>query len=96
MTLEEPLCPSLLAVIVAEPTAAPVTTPLLFTVATPVLLLDQATVRPVSTAPVESSSVAVSCTVCVGSRLADAGLTLTAATGGRVTVTVAVSDTALA
>ena len=67
------------------------TSPLPFTVATPVLLLDQVTVLPVRTAPVESRVVAVSCTVCVGSTLADAGLTLIEATGGRVTATVAVS-----
>src|SRR6266702_512856 len=87
-----PLLPSLVAVIVAVPTAEPVTTPLPLTVATAPLLLDQVTVLPVSTAPVESRVVAVSCTVCVSSTLADAGLTLTEATGGRVTATVAVSD----
>jgi len=92
VTLEEALLPSLATVIVAEPTASAVTSPLPFTVATPVLLLDQVMILPVRTAPVESRSVAVSCAVCVGSRLADAGLTLTEATGGRVTATVAVSD----
>ena len=91
VTLEEALRPSLAAVIVVEPAATPVTSPLAVTVATPVLLLDQVTVLPVSTAPVESRVVAVSCTVCVGSTLADAGLTLIEATGGRVTATVAVS-----
>ncbi len=92
--LEEALFPSLDAVTVVEPTATPVTSPLPSTVAIPVLPLDQVTVLPFSTAPVESSVVAVSCAVCVGSTLADAGLTLTEATGGRVTVTVALSDTA--
>src|SRR5436190_14066954 len=92
VTLEEALLPSLAAVTVAEPTATAVTSPLPFTVATPLLLLDQVTVLPVRTVPIESRSVAVSCAVCVGSRLADAGLTLTEATGGRVTTTVAVSD----
>ena len=91
VTLEEALRPSLAAVTVVEPAATPVTSPLAVTVATPVLLLDQVTVLPVSTAPVESRVVAVSCTVCVGSTLADAGLTLIEATGGRVTATVAVS-----
>jgi len=46
-----PLFPELVAVIVAEPAATPVTTPLEFTVATPVLLLDHVTVCPVITLP---------------------------------------------
>jgi len=58
-----PLFPSLVAVIVAEPGVTPETSPELLTVATDVLLLDQATVRPESVLPFASLSVAVSCTV---------------------------------
>src|SRR6266481_8324128 len=56
-----PFCPSLVAVIVAEPTRRPVTNPLPLTVATSVLLLPHVTVRPVSTLPLASRNVAVSC-----------------------------------
>src|SRR5207302_1397115 len=86
------LFPSLVAVIVADPAVTPLTRPVLLTVAALELLLDQLTVLPVSTLPAESQVVAVSCTVCPGCTLADAGLTLTAETGGRVTATVAVAD----
>src|SRR5207302_15543 len=92
-TTAVPLWPSLSAVIVADPAATPLTRPVLLTVAAAVLLLDQVTVLPVSTFPAESNVVAVSWRVCPGCTLADAGLRLTAATGGRVTATVAVSDT---
>jgi hypothetical protein len=54
-----PAMPSLVAVIVAEPAATPVTTPEELTVATPVLLLDHATLRPVNVLPLASRSVAV-------------------------------------
>src|SRR6266853_1043568 len=76
-----PLWPSLVAVIVAEPATFAVTSPVPFTVATVVLLLDHATVRPVSTLPLASFRVAVSCCVCPACTLADAGLTVTDATG---------------
>src|SRR5213082_1144197 len=76
VTTAVPLLPSLAAVIVAEP----------------VLLLDQGTVLPVSTVPAESNVVAASCRACPGCTLADGGLTLTAETGGSVTVTSAVSE----
>src|SRR5512145_1378348 len=46
--LELPLCPSLVAVIVAEPAPAPVTRPVPDTVATPVALLSHVIARPVS------------------------------------------------
>jgi hypothetical protein len=82
--------PSLVAVIVAEPAATPVTTPLDDTVATPVLELDHVTARPVSTLLLASRVVAVSCVVCPTLTLAEAGATLTDATGTSVTVTVAV------
>ena len=54
------LLPSTVAVIVADPVATPLTSPLALTVATPVALLDQAMVRPVSAFPAESFGVAVS------------------------------------
>jgi len=90
-----PLFVSLVAVIVAEPAAAPVTSPLTFTVATPGLLLAHVTVRPDSGAPVESRGVAVSCTACPTAALAVAGVTATVATGTWVTVTAAESDVPL-
>src|SRR5437867_486115 len=58
-----PLCPSLVAVIVAAPAATPVTTPPPLTVATAVLLLAQVTVRPPTGLPLASRVVAVSCAV---------------------------------
>jgi hypothetical protein len=51
VTVEEPDCPSLVAVIVAVPAATPVTTPAGDTVATALLLVLHAMARPVSTAP---------------------------------------------
>src|SRR5436309_4242234 len=81
-----PLFPSLVAVIVADPTATAVTRPLADTVATAGALLDQVTSRPVSTLPAESFVVAVSCTVAPALRLFDAGDTVTVATGTTVTV----------
>ncbi len=87
-----PLCPSLVAVRVAEPAARPVTSPLPLTDATDGFELDQLTARPVSTAPAESFVVAESWTVCPTCALTEAGLTLTDATGTGVTVTTAVSE----
>jgi len=81
VTAAPPLCPSLDAVIVAEPAASADTSPLPLTAATAPLLLVQVTTRPVSGFPLASVGVAASCTVCPGVRLAVAGLTLTAATG---------------
>src|SRR3989475_4679093 len=83
---EVPLCPSLVAVIVAEPATTPLTRPLAFTVATDVLLLDQMIARPVSGVPLASLGVAVSCTVWPSGTLVVAGLTVTDATGTLVTV----------
>src|SRR5437879_42045 len=88
-----PLCPSLVAVIVAEPAATPVTSPLPLTVATPVLLLAHVTTRPVSAAPLASFGVAESCTVCPTCTLGVAGLTVTDATGTLVTVSAEVPFT---
>jgi hypothetical protein len=83
VTAAVPIVPSLVAVIVTEPAATPVTRPLPSTVATPVLLLPHVTTRPVNAFPFASSGVAVSCTVCPVVTFADAGLTLTVATGRR-------------
>jgi hypothetical protein len=49
--LDVPDLPELVAVIVAEPAATPVTTPLELTVAAARLLVDQVTVCPVITLP---------------------------------------------
>jgi len=87
-----PLCPSLVAVIVAEPAATAVTSPLPLTVASKGFELDQLIARPVSTPPAESFVVAESWTVWPTCALADAGLTITDATGTGVTVTTAVSE----
>src|SRR5205809_312061 len=86
---DAPLFPSLVAVIVAVPAVFPVTSPLALTVATAVLLLAQVTVRPLSGFPFASFGVAVSCTVWPTCTDAVAGLTVTAATGTVLTVTVA-------
>src|SRR5437667_3882300 len=87
---EVPLCPSLVAVIVADPATLPVTSPLALTVATEVLLLAHVTVRPDSGLPFASLGVATSCTVCPTCIAAVAGLTLTEATGTLETVMLAV------
>jgi len=84
-----PVFVSLVAVMVAGPPAATaVTRPFASTVATALLFEDQVTVRPVSTVPLTSVSVAVNC--CVGvtpsTRLAVGGVTVTVLTGASVTV----------
>src|SRR5438046_5966488 len=81
-----PLCPSLVAVMTAEPTAMPVTSPLLLTVATDGLELDQLTARPESVLPLASLSVAASCCVWPTWIVADAGVRATEATGTFVPV----------
>src|SRR3989442_10073652 len=58
-----PLCPSLVAVMVAEPTTFAVTHPLPFIVANVALVLAHVTVRPGSAFPFASLAVADSCTV---------------------------------
>jgi len=75
-----PEMPPLVAVLVTEPAATAVTSPLPLTVATAALLLDQVTTAPVSAVPFASLGVAVNCTVCPTDTLADAGLTVTDAT----------------
>lgn len=82
--------PSLEAVIVEEPTATPVATPLVETVALAGVPLDQVTARPVNTLPLASRVVAVSCVVAPTVTLGDAGVIETVATaagGAAVTVT---------
>src|SRR2546423_15525955 len=76
-----PLFPSLVAVIVAEPAALPVTSPLPLTRATPESLLAQVITRPDKGLPLASLGVAVSCTVCPTGTPAEAGGTPTSATG---------------
>ena len=78
---EVPVLVSQVAVMVAEPAATPVTSPLPFTVAAAVLSLDQVTTRPESGVPPASIGVAVSWVVLPASTLADAGDTVTEATG---------------
>ena len=86
-----PLRPSLTAVIVAEPVAIPLTTPVPpFTLATEGLLELHDTARPDSTLLLASRSVAVSDTVPPTATFAGDGVTVTVATGTGVTVTEAV------
>src|SRR5205807_1299263 len=85
-----PLWPSLVAVIVAEPATLPVTSPVPVTVATDVLLLAHVTERPVRMLPLASRRVALSCTVWPVATVPELGVTVTAATGAPVTVTLAV------
>jgi len=59
VTLAEPDLPSLVALIVEDPAATAVTTPLEATVAAAVLELDHVMARPVSTLPAESFVTAV-------------------------------------
>src|SRR5256885_8757758 len=73
---------------VAEPATTPRTKPLELTVATDVLLLAHVIVRPVSEFPLASFGVAVSCAVCPAGTEAEAGLTVTVATGTVTAVTV--------
>src|SRR3990172_9425453 len=87
-TLAVPLFPSLVAVIVADPSPAPVTRPAADTVATWGASVSQVTVRPGSALPAASLVVAVSCTVPPTGTLADAGGTSTDATGAVLAVTV--------
>src|SRR5256885_2786371 len=91
VTVDVPLFPSLVAAIVAKPAVRPVTRPFVPTAATAVLLLDQVTTRPVSVLPVESFVTAASCWVLPTLMLADAGLSVTEATGTLDTVIVALA-----
>src|SRR5439155_21048864 len=81
-----PLCPSLVAVIVAEPAATPVTNPFAETVAAAALLVAQVTTRPLRAVPFASFGVAVNWVVAPTVRPAAVGLTVTDATGTLLTV----------
>jgi hypothetical protein len=86
---EDPVFPSLVALIVAEPSAWVVTSPFRSTVAIVLSVEDHVTCRPVSVVPLASFVAAVSCWVELRMTFALAGLTLTVATGTGVTVRVA-------
>src|SRR5437588_9776870 len=90
VTLAVPLCPSLVAVIVAAPGATALTRPLPLTVATAVFPLAHVITRPPRAFPLASYGVAVSCTVCPCGIVTVGGVTATAATGTLATVTDAV------
>jgi hypothetical protein len=92
VTVADPDCPSLVAVIVAVPGATPVTTPLGDTVAIDPLFVVQMTVRPVSVLPFASLVTALSVVVPATKIVAVAGETVTVATGaGGAAVTVIVA-----
>ena len=76
-----PVFPSLLAVMVAVPGEAAVTTPVASTLAIAAAFEDQVMVRPVSVLPLASRVVAVSVVVCSGTMVAVFPDTLTVATG---------------
>src|SRR3989475_5444046 len=90
VTVAVPLCPSLVAVIVADPAATPVTNPLGLTVAAAALLVAQVTTRPLRAVPFASFGVAVNWVVAPTVTPAVVGLTVTEATGTFVTVAAAV------
>jgi hypothetical protein len=91
VTVAVPVFVSLVAVIVALPTATTVTKPLAFTETRAGLELDHVTTRPVSTLLLASRVTAESCWVAPSRRLALEGETVTDATGaGAVTVMAAV------
>src|SRR5437660_4804775 len=87
VTLALPVALPIFAVIVAEPAAIPLTSPLPLTVATPVLLLDQVTTRPDNGVPFASFGGAESCSVSPPVAVAGEGVDVTLATGTWVTVT---------
>jgi hypothetical protein len=94
VTAAVPLRPSLVAVIVADPGVALLTSPLPDTVATSVSLLVHLTVRPISALPAASLAIAISCTVSPTTSVDAAGMTVTDATGaGGFTVVGAVPAT---
>jgi hypothetical protein len=84
-----PVRPSLVAVMLAAPTDTAVTRPLVLTVATPALLELHVTARLARTLPFASFVSAVSCWVAPATTLAEAGVTVTEATGTAETVIVA-------
>src|SRR5574341_637029 len=90
-----PTWPSLMALIVAGPTAFAVTSPEAFTEAAAGLLLAQLITRPVSATPLASLGTAVSCAVVVTWRVSAAGITCTDATGTLATVMLPLAVTPL-
>jgi hypothetical protein len=88
--MADPLCPSLVAVMVVDPVATPVTTPVVAsTVATAGLTEDHAIVLPVTTFPLASFVVAVAWVVLPIPIVEDAKETVTDATAEETTVTTA-------
>jgi hypothetical protein len=85
-----PLTPSLIAVMVALPTANALTRPVAETLAIDGALEVQVVVLSVSVLLLASVSVAMSCSALPATTLTDPGLTLTAATGAAVTFSIAV------
>jgi hypothetical protein len=85
----DPLCPSLVAVIPADPNATPVTTPFWSTVATEVLSDDHVTDLPRRMFPLASLGVADACVVLAIPIVEDANETDTEAIAVEKTVTVA-------
>jgi hypothetical protein len=95
--LDVPVFPEDVAVIVADPAATPVTTPLELTVAAEALPVDHVTVCPVMTFPCASRTVAESGVVAPTPIDAEVGETVTVVTtglggGGALTVTLDVPD----
>jgi len=80
VTLAVPGCPSLVAVIVADPEAMPLTKPVPLTVARLGSLLVHVTRGPVTGLPLPSLRVAVNCRVDPMFTFAEAGSTVTVAT----------------
>ena len=94
--LTDPDLPSDVAVMVAEPSATPVTIPVEPTGATPVLLEVHVALLPVRTLPLASFSVEVAWVVPPTTMLPDSMATVTVATAaGVVAVTVIVADPVL-
>jgi len=83
----EPLRPSLVAVIDAEPTLSAVTTPLLDTVATDAFDVVHTIARPVNTKFNPSRNTALACVVAPATTVVAASDTSTVATGANVTLT---------
>lgn len=89
VTVADACFPSTDAMITALPGEMPVTMPVLDTLASEGVLLDQITGRPVSDWPLTLRAMALSCTVPPTTMLAVEGLISTAATGSGATVIVA-------
>src|SRR2546421_1027888 len=87
VTVDVPLFPELVAVIVAVPADTPTTEPWLLTVATLVALLAKLIAAPSTGLPFASLAVATSCTIPYAGIVAVVGVTSTDATATVVTVT---------